>query len=364
MKNGKRKFGDDAKNWDEEDVTRPARPARRGKFGNLMKPQDSTSHMAGDTTTSSVRSKTSGVADPAGSKDLHVSTRDDASGDGGDASKGGFKESVVLFVHSWRIWVAVLIILLAVAAPFVWVKGIQPAIDRSRIDSDPKIKESKAAIIPYDHVWVKTPLNTKTVDGTDVNENQMVIKQKSKEAGDTTCLVFHAEGKDAPTHTVKVTGAFGDPKTRDFFNAQQYVLEQGMKSGKIKVEVCLLLTEDEYSALATEALGEIDYNNQKNSWRAIMSLLRVDADGLKTGDARVGAVMNVVNSIPDVDGKVKIRKESIKNGSFLQWARLMTNENSVEKIPALWIDDKNYSSNEKYKITNPDWLMNMILNLS
>lgn len=338
MTNGKRKFGDDARNWnDDEDVTRPRR-------------KTNSSRTTGNTTKSDGRSTT----DTNGSSDA---------GDGKDSNAGGIKSALGLFVHSWRIWVVGVILVLAVVLPFAWVRMIQPAIDRGRIDSDPKIQESKAAIVPYDHVWVKTIRDKKTVDGTNVNDTQIVIKQKSSEAGDTSCFVFHAEGKDSPKHEIKVTGAFGDSKTRDFFNAQQYVLEKGMKSGKIKVEVCMLLTSDEYSALATEALGEIDYNNQKNTWRGLMSLLRVDSDGLKTGDARVGAVMNVVNSIPNVDGKVKIRKESIKNGSFLQWARIMTNDNSVEKIPALWIDDKNYSNNEKYKITNPDWLMDIIMNL-
>ena len=316
MTNGKHNYGDDLKGWDD-DITKSSKHAVTNDFVD-----DTDNH--------------------------------------GHSNRAVMASSWHSFVHSWRLWVAVAIIVVAVVLPVIWVEAVRPAIDRRKVASDPAVQWSTAAILPYDHAWVKTPLSKNSVDDANVNEYQMMLKQKSSEAGNTSCFVFHAEGKDSPKNTVKVTGALSDPKTRDFFNAQQHVLETMMRNGKVKVEVCMLLTDDEYSAIATEALGEIDYNNPANTWKGLMGLLRVDSSGLKTGDARLGAVMNVVNSLPNADSKVTIRKESLKNGSFLQWARVMTNANSVEKIPALWINKTNYSNNDKYRITNPDWMFNQL----
>lgn len=295
---------------------------------------------------------------------------DDGNGKAGDSGVHGksrdtrfhgFMDTASGFFLSWRGVVSLLILAVAVVLPFAWFNMIQPAIDRHNINTDPAIRRSNAAIVPYDHVWVKTPLDTKEVDAN-VNDNQLLIKQKDDAAGNTSCLVFHAEGQD-PKHEMKATIAFDDSKSRDFFIAQAPVMEQAMRSGKVKVQVCALLTDNEYSALALEALGEVDYNNPRNTWTALNGLLKVDVSGLKTGTQRVNAIMNVVNSLPNAGSKVAISKESLVNGSFLQWSRVMSNANQVEKIPALWLDKDNLSSLDKFRINNPDELFNKIMNL-
>ena len=145
------------------------------------------------------------------------------------------------------------------------------------------------------------------------------------------------------------------------FNMQADVLESAIRDKNSSVEVCTLLTGDEYSALAIEALGEVDYNNSANSWRAVRNLLKVDSTSLKTSDSRVSAVLNAVQTIPNVDQKVTISAKSIKNGSFIQWGRLMSDSSNVKKIPALFIDGKNLSGQH---LNNPNMLMKQVNGLS
>jgi hypothetical protein len=49
-----------------------------------------------------------------------------------------------------------------------------------------------------------------------------------------------------------------------------------------------------------------------------------------------------------------ITKNSIKAGSFIQWARIMTNKNSVEVMPAFYLDNENLSDVGKFNLYDPD----------
>ena len=274
-------------------------------------------------------------------------------GAGGDpATEPARKVSVwKQFFHSWRGIVAAAVIVAAIALPVLWVEVVKPAMDKRKIED--LTGYSNAAILPYKHVWSKVELDKGKVDDLDVNPNQWLLENSVAEWSKSSCFTFHADGKTGK-HLAKTTIAFGDPKSRDFFDSQASVFEDAMRSGKINLQVCMLLTDDEYSALAMETLGEVDFNDSTNTWQALKNLLKVDVTEMKDGEARVDAALSAVEDIVGYDRKVDISADSLKNGSFLQWSRVMTDAEKVEKIPAFWLDGKNLSDQEKFKLTNPD----------
>lgn len=258
----------------------------------------------------------------------------------------------------WQKTIIGLIITASVLLPFGYVKIVKPAIDRNIIAS--RITNSRrnknVPITTTEHSWDIVNLNRSQAKKLpNVNIKQLVLHNKVSQS---QCLVFKA-GNNVK-HTIKTVIAFGDSKSRDMFNMQADVLESAMKDKNSSVEVCTLLTGDEYSALAIEALGEVDYNNPANSWRAVRNLLKVDSTSLKTSDSRVSAVLNAVQTIPNIDQKVTISAKSIKNGSFIQWGRLMSDSSNVKKIPALFIDGKNLSGQH---LNNPNMLLKNINSL-
>lgn len=266
--------------------------------------------------------------------------------------------------NQWRllaVWQKVtigVIIVASVLLPFGYVKIVKPIIDKNIITSriTNSRKNKNIPITTINHSWDIVKLDNKMAKKLpNVNIKQLVLHNK---ASQSQCLVFKASNNIK--HTIKTVIAFGDSKSRDMFNMQADVLESAMRDKNSSVEVCTLLTNDEYSALAIEALGEVDYNNPANSWRAVRNLLKVDSTSLKTSDSRVNAVLNAVQTIPNVDQKVTISTKSIKNGSFIQWGRLISDNNNVKKIPALFIDGKNLSGQH---LNNPNMLLKNISNL-
>lgn len=258
----------------------------------------------------------------------------------------------------WQKTIIGLIITASVLLPFGYVKIVKPTIDRNIIASriTNSMRNKSVHITTTEHSWDIVNLNRSQAKKLpNVNIKQLVLHNK---ASQSQCLVFKASNNIK--HTIKTVIAFGDSKSRDMFNMQADVLESAMKDKNSSIEVCTLLTGDEYSALAIEALGEVDYNNSANSWRAVRNLLKVDSTSLKTSDSRVNAVLNAVQTIPNVDQKVTISAKSIKNGSFIQWGRLMSDNNSVKKIPTLFIDGKNLSGQH---LNNPNMLLKNINNL-
>ena len=258
----------------------------------------------------------------------------------------------------WQKTIIGLIIVSSVLLPFGYVKIVKPIIDRniiaSRITNSRKNKN--VPITTTEHSWDTVKLDNKMAKKLpNVNIKQLVLHNKDNQS---QCLTFKA-GNNVK-HTIKTVIAFGDSKSRDMFNMQADVLESAIRDKNSSVEVCTLLTNDEYSALAIEALGEVDYNNSANSWRAVRNLLKVDSTSLKTSDSRVNAVLNAVQTIPNVDQKVTISTKSIKNGSFIQWGRLMSDSSNVKKIPALFIDGKNLSGQH---LNNPNMLLKNINSL-
>jgi hypothetical protein len=153
---------------------------------------------------------------------------------------------------------------------------------------------------------------------------------------------------------VKAVLAFGDTKSRDWLGQQSSVLAYGMKKGTISTDLCFLLTDDEYSVLATEALSEIDFNNSDNTWNAALKLAMVDSSQYTTTDQRITAVLNVVDSISNADKKVSISKYSLKNGSFVQWAKEMSDANKVEAIPAVFVNGKNKTASNDFRLYDND----------
>lgn len=252
-----------------------------------------------------------------------------------------------------------LIIVASVLLPFGYVKIVKPIIDKNIITSriTNSRKNKNIPITTINHSWDIVKLDNKMAKKLpNVNIRQLVLHNKDNQS---QCLTFKSVNSSVK-HTIKTVIAFGDSKSRDMFNMQADSLEYAMKDKNSSVEVCTLLTNDEYSALAIEALGEVDYNNPANSWRAVRNLLKVDSTGLKNSDSRVSAVLNAVQTIPNVDQKVTISAKSVKNGSFIQWGRLMSDSSNVKKIPALFVDGKNLSGQH---LNNPNMLLKNINNL-
>lgn len=267
--------------------------------------------------------------------------------------------------NQWRllaVWQKVtigVIIVASILLPFGYVKVVKPIIDKNIITSRiiNSRKNKNIPITTVKHSWDIVKLDNKMAKKLpNVNIKQLVLHNKGNQS---QCLVFKTANSNVK-HSIKTVIAFGDSKSRDMFNIQADILESAMRDKNSSVEVCTLLTGDEYSALAIEALGEVDYNNPANSWRAVRNLLKVDSTSLKTSDSRVSAVLNAVQTIPNVDQKVTISAKSVKNGSFIQWGRLMSDNNNVKKIPALFIDGKNLSGQH---LNNPNMLLKNINNL-
>jgi hypothetical protein len=286
-----------------------------------------------------------GVSSDVNGKNAHGSTR---------------RITVKEFFWSWRLIVIALIFVLAIGGPVSWFKLVLPSIQESQAN---KIGTSK--IVTYDHSWKSGKLNKKLVDDLDVNENQYSIKYANLPSNDdigrsssTNCFVFKGSGSN-PAHHAKVVLSLGDDKSRNFLDEQASTLSYAMKKGTLSTEVCLLLTSSEYSALATEALGEIDYNDPSFTWVAIKDLIDVDTSTFGNSDDMVKSILNTVDTLKNdgmkTDSKESsITKNSIKAGSFIQWARIMTNKNSVEVMPAFYLDNENLSDVGKFNLYDPD----------
>lgn len=273
---------------------------------------------------------------------------------------GGFK----WFFSSWkRILAFIALIAVVVGAMFIVEDVMKPKIAASKA-----AKQSNVKIVSYDHSWDKTRLDSKMVDGLDVNTNQYVLhyKDKSMQSGlsSSQCFVFKGDGEE-PKHTVKIILSPGDSKSANFVTSQWSTLHNSMQSGKTSVQACVLLNQDEYSAVAIEALGEIDYNDKTKTWEAIQSLVAVDPSDFKTYDEKTSSVLRTVTDLNvGVSDKSRISTSSLKNGSFMQWSRMMTNDNKVEKIPALWVDGSNLSSIDSFRMYDPNALADRLNGLN
>jgi hypothetical protein len=252
--------------------------------------------------------------------------------------------SLKSFLLSWRLVVIVLIMAIAIGSPIAWFKVWLPY-------SENQSKEaiSSNAIVAVDHTWDKTKISKSEVGSLDINPTQYIRHS------DKTYSCFAFKGKNSnPGNTVKAVLAFGDTKSRDWLGQQSSVLAYGMKKGTISTDLCFLLTDDEYSVLATEALSEIDFNNFDNTWNAALKLAMVDSSQYTTTDQRITAVLNVVDSISNADKKVSISKYSLKNGSFVQWAKEMSDANKVEAIPAVFVNGKNKTASNDFRLYDND----------
>lgn len=280
---------------------------------------------------------------------LDDNKHDDHGEDDDHASKSVWQQ----FFFSWRGVVAAIIIIIAMIIPALWVEIIKPSMDKKQLEQ--QTSESTAEIVPYAHKWEQVKLDTSKTGKLAVNTKQWLLTNTAAVDGtQTSCMVFHAKDRPETGHMAKVTLAFDDSKSRDFMNAQASTFETAMRQGKIDLQVCMLLTNDEYSAFALETLGEVDFNDYTNTWEALKNLLKVDETSFTDADSRIKAALNAINDITDVDKKVSISSDSIKNGSFIQWSKVMTDANTVEKIPAFWLDGVNLSNQDKFNMNNPD----------
>jgi hypothetical protein len=258
-----------------------------------------------------------------------------------EPDQSGMKQTLAVFMHSWRMIVAILVILAAVAAPIAWFLVWVPYRDDRNAQD---IKNN--TIVSIAHTWDKTKRSSTKVGLLNVNTTQYI--RHSKDA-DYSCFAFKGKNSD-PDNVVKAVLAFGDTKSRDWLGQQSSVLSYAMKKGTVGTDLCFLLTDDEYSVLATEALSEIDYNNPDNTWAAAVKLSLVDTSSLTTTDERVSSIMKTVDSISGVDDKVNISAASIKNGSFVQWARVMSDANTVEALPAVYVNGVNKTSSDDFSL--------------
>lgn len=236
--------------------------------------------------------------------------------------------------------IMVVVMAIAIGAPAAYVLGVRPWLERRDA-----ARTAETSIVPVGHIWSKTTAKT---DDVSVNPTQYVMSNTDKRF---SCYGFKGSDR-SPGHVIKVVLAFGDEKSRDWTGQQFATLAGAIKAGRIAVDVCYLLSSDAYSALAMEALAEIDYNDPGNTWSAMSKLMMVDPADLTTQKARIGAVMDVVKSISNADGKVGISESSLRTGSFLQWSRVMTSANHTEVIPAVFADGKNITA--KFRLYDPD----------
>ena len=298
------------------------------------------------------------TADTDGPKESHTDTEEQDKQP--DNTDGGLVAGMKWFFSSWKRILAFLVIIAAVFGLMEFGYAyVRPRIILRNL-SNKAISQSSTKIVSYDHSWDGTKLDREAVDGLDVNTTQYLIHYKDKGMTDkqskSSCMVFRGEGKN-PKHSVKVVISPGDSKSANFLTSQGDVLKKHMQSGDISTEVCLLLNEDEYSAVADEAIGEIDYNDKDKTWDAIHALTAVDPTEFKMYDEKAASVLRTVTNLGvGVHDDSRISTSSLKNGSFMQWSRMMTNENKVEKIPALWVDHDNLSSGDTFRMYDADAL--------
>lgn len=296
------------------------------------------------------------TADTDGPKESHAEEQDKQP----DNTDEGLVAGLKWFFSSWKRILTFLVIIAAVFGLMEFGYAyVRPRIILRNLSSK-ATSQSSTKIVSYDHSWDSTKLDRKAVDGLDVNTTQYLIHYKDKGMTDkqskSSCMVFRGEGRN-PKHSVKVVISPGDSKSANFLTSQGDVLKKHMQSGDISTEVCLLLNEDEYSAVAAEAIGEIDYNDKDKTWDAIHALTAVDPTEFKTYDEKAASVLRTVTNLGvGVHDDSRISTSSLKNGSFMQWSRMMTNENKVEKIPALWVDHENLSSGDTFRMYDADAL--------
>ena len=271
------------------------------------------------------------------------------------------------FTHSWRIVVAIIIIVISAAGPVLWIRVVQPWMqDRSADDY-----ESESVVV-YDHKWDQTKRSSSKVDSVSVNPTQYILRYTDsrlttsnsigRDKG-TYCFVFRGSRR-SPAHHVKITVTLSDQKSRNLLYEQMDTLAYGMKKGTISTEVCLLLSSNEWTAIATEALAEIDYNDSAFTWTALRYFSEVDSSSLKNTSARAKEALSLVSDLKDKGftekSQSEITSDSLKTGSVLQWSRMMSNDNTVDATPAMWIDGSNVSDTSKYSMYDPDFLYSRI----
>lgn len=259
-------------------------------------------------------------------------------GNGSGESYGAFVKS---FLTRGHVIVICIILCIAVAAPFVWMYWLRPLVDRHPLSA----VDDNVPIVMYDHTWDKTQLSGE-LSGSKVNTTQYILHYKDDAH---KCYAFHAKDKD-PVNTLRITMVIGEEKSRNLLQAQASAFAYGMREGRIGVEVCPLISDDEYSVLAAEALGEVDWNEPSNTWNALVKLTMVDTSELTTTDERVDSILKTLGTIPNVSRNATIQKASLLNGSFMQNARQMSNENTSSVVPALWMNNVNISNGTAFRL--------------
>lgn len=262
----------------------------------------------------------------------------DGAGKGADESYGSFVKS---FLTRGHVIVICIILCIAVAAPFAWMYWLRPLVDRHPLSA----VDDNVPIVMYDHTWDKTQLSGE-LSGSRVNTTQYILHYKDDAHA---CYAFHAEGKD-PVNTLRITMVIGEEKSRNLLQAQASAFAYGMREGRIGVEVCPLISDDEYSVLASEALGEVDWNEPGNTWNALIKLTMVDTSELTTTDERVDSILKTLGTIPNVSKNATIQRASLLNGSFMQNARQMSNEHTSKVVPALWMNNVNISDGTAFRL--------------
>lgn len=280
----------------------------------------------------------SGPAADAGGPEPAADADHDA-GQDGDVPSPWYRNRTIIA----QIITAVVLFSLAIASPFIWNAAKNAYAERNK-----PVKAS--SVVTAAHTWDAAKLDKGKVQGLDVNETQYFAHYSNK---DYDCFTFVGKGKD-PSHTVKITGVFGDSKTRDLITAQYANLDYELKIGRVAVEFCPLLSSDEFSVLATEALAEVDYNNEANTWTMLKVLALTDTTNLNDSDKRIAAITDAVSTIKGADDKVQISDYSLRNGSFVQWAKTMSDQNTVEAIPALYVDGEVQNDSHAFNIYNGD----------
>lgn len=241
------------------------------------------------------------------------------------------------------------ILILALIAIPVWFLKVRNIVEAPKTSV-------KYSITRYDHKWVETPLSGKMAEFS-VNKTQII--QQDNDGKNMYCIGFKPGDKDGnnaptPSHTMKAVLAFGDTKSRNFIMQNMSPISMGIRSGLINMEFCFVQTENEYSVLAVEALGEVDYNDPAKTWNVIEKLMLENTADLKDTNTRINTIVSVLSElgVTKEEGKTEISAASIKQGTFYQFGYMMSETQRADYIPALFVDGK--VKNGDMSIYDPD----------
>lgn len=231
-----------------------------------------------------------------------------------------------------RIFILILVVILTVAMSAGVTYLIYEGYSKYNLN-----KEHQELLDSYGQI---EPLNTSVLE-TD-NGYALGVGSSTEDNYPSSASFIYENDKHAAKKEVVVFLDYSNPRSRDFWFANERLFKGLVESGEIQVTIKPVISANLYSAFAAEAQAQIMHRHPDKSWETNTSLLTLNEHFQEEQELepeqyveKIDQELNQYHNIDDID------TELLTRGDFTHWIYDVTNDERVQdnNTPLMYVDD-------------------------